>query len=62
MIKPDYLRIINDDGFFRLSYKIRTSNNSQIRVKTSGFKTKEELLEILRKDDYFKINFEGYLK
>lgn len=55
MIKPTYMRIINDDGYFRFVYK-RSQDN--LKVTSRGFSNKKELIKILSEDEFFKIKYE----
>ena len=50
-IKPKHIRIINDNGYFRLKYKI-----DNLTILTSGFKTRKELAKVIAKDDFFKLD------
>jgi len=53
-IKPKNIRILNDDGFFRLAYDIKDGS-----IKTKGFRNRKELAEIIEDDNLFKIKIDG---
>ena len=54
MQKPDYIELIIDRTCecFRLKYNLGNTT-----IKSQGFRTKEELIKVLKNDNTFKIQY-----